>query len=99
MKKLIFPLFFAAANLVLGQTESILASDQAANAYEELPELNASEILRDDILNGPYHKVREEVPTYSGANRFTIDSQFGVSMRKEMKCWLGESTRSMPLPN
>ena len=78
MKKLIFPLFFAAANLVLGQTESILASDQAANAYEELPELNASEILRDDILNGPYHKVREEVPTYSGANRFTIDSQFGV---------------------
>ena len=46
--------------------------------YEELPELKASEILRDDMLTGPYHKVREEVPTYSGANRFTIDSQFGL---------------------
>jgi hypothetical protein len=49
-----------------------------STTYEELPELKASEILRDDILTGPYHHVREEVPTYSGANRFTIDSQFGV---------------------
>jgi hypothetical protein len=46
--------------------------------YEELPELKASEILREDILAGPHHKVREEVPTYSGANRFTIDSDFGA---------------------
>src|ERR1044072_7841578 len=46
--------------------------------YEELPELKASEILRDTILNGPNHKVREEVPTESGANRFTIDSHFGI---------------------
>src|SRR6266702_3705914 len=49
-----------------------------ASDYEELPELKASEILRPDILQGPNHKVREEVPTYSGANRFTIDSAFGV---------------------
>jgi hypothetical protein len=46
--------------------------------YEDLPELKASEILRETILNGPHHKVREEVPTYSGANHFTIDSHFGV---------------------
>src|SRR5690349_538033 len=46
--------------------------------YEELPELQASEILRDTVLNGPNHKVREEVPTQSGANQFTIDSHFGI---------------------
>src|SRR5437773_3786439 len=46
--------------------------------YEELPELKASEILQETILSGPHHKVREEVPTYSGANHFTIDSDFGV---------------------
>ncbi|HKP03797.1 MAG TPA: hypothetical protein VJU77_10620 [Chthoniobacterales bacterium] len=46
--------------------------------YEELPELKASEILRDTILNGPNHKVREEVTTQSGANHFTIDSHFGI---------------------
>ena len=69
-------LFGAAAKLAVAQTPP--PSPEPANAYEELPELKASEILRDDILTGPYHHVREEVPTYSGANRFTIDSQFGV---------------------
>ena len=69
-------LFGAAAVLAVAQTPP--PSPEPANAYEELPELKASEILRDDILTGPYHHVREEVPTYSGANRFTIDSQFGV---------------------
>jgi hypothetical protein len=53
-------------------------STTPAVAYEELPELKASEILRPEFLQGPHHKVREEVPTYSGANRFTIDSEFGV---------------------
>src|ERR1043165_4733292 len=46
--------------------------------YEELPELKASEILRDTILNGPHHQVREEVTTQSGANHFAIDSHFGI---------------------
>lgn len=47
-------------------------------SYEMLPVLKASEILRADVLNGPHHKVREEVPTFSGANHFTIDSDFGL---------------------
>ena len=47
-------------------------------SYEELPVLKASEILRDDILKGPHHRVQEDVPTYSGTNRFTIESDFGV---------------------
>lgn len=46
--------------------------------YEELPELQASDILKPEFLSGPHHKVREEVPTSSGANQFTIDSDFGV---------------------
>jgi len=49
-----------------------------ASDYEELPELKASDILRPEILQGPNHKVRDEVSTSSGANRFSIDSTFGV---------------------
>src|SRR5438874_3885877 len=78
MKKIFVLLFSAATSLVLAQTGPAPSPAEAANAYEELPELKASEVLREDVLTGPYHHVREEVPTYSGANRFTIDSQFGV---------------------
>ena len=46
--------------------------------FEELPVLNASEILLPEFLTGPHHKVREPVPTRFGANQFTIDSDFGV---------------------
>lgn len=69
-------LSLAVANLVSGQTapEPAVVVDN----FEELPVLKASEILQDAYLTGPYHKVREEVPTYSGANRYSIDSDFGV---------------------
>ena len=60
------------------QTPQPGAIPRAEAAFEELPLLKASDILRPDILTGPHHKVREEVPTYSGANQFTIDSDFGV---------------------
>jgi hypothetical protein len=33
---------------------------RAEAAFEELPVLNASDILRPDVLTGPHHKVREE---------------------------------------
>ena len=46
--------------------------------FEELPELKASEILKPEILKGPNYTVRESVPTSSGMNQFTIDSEFGV---------------------
>lgn len=51
---------------------------RAEAAFEELPVLNASEILRPEFVAGPHHKLREPVPTYFGANQFTIDSDFGV---------------------
>ncbi len=59
-------------------TVPVAVAVEAATAYEELPELKASEILRADVLNGPYHKVREEVIPHSGANRYAIDSRFGA---------------------
>jgi hypothetical protein len=64
--------------LVQGQTSEPSAIPRAVAAFEELPVLNASDILQPDFLTGPHHKVREEVPTSSGANQFTIDSDFGV---------------------
>jgi len=45
--------------------------------FEEPPVLNASEILQPDYDAGPHYKVQELVPTYAGANRYKIDSDFG----------------------
>jgi len=66
----------AAANFSFAQTEP--SPLDAANTYEELPEFKASEILRPEFLQGEHFKVAETVPTFSGANRFSIDSDFGV---------------------
>ncbi len=66
---------YALACFTLAQS---VARATALPNYEQPPKLKASEILRPEFLKGPYHHVREEVSTYSGANRFTIDSEFGV---------------------
>ncbi len=49
-----------------------------APPFEEPPTLRAGDILRPEYMAGPHHRVREAVPTYAGANWFTIDSDFGV---------------------
>src|SRR4051794_29608007 len=67
-------ILFLVAHSLRAQSVSLPTNSE----YEELPELKASEILPDTILNGPHHKVREEVTTESGANRFTIESDFGI---------------------
>src|SRR3954453_10957968 len=67
----------AVAKFAEAQAEPTPPSAEGAT-YEELPELKASEILRPDVLDGPHHKVREEVFPDSGANRFTIDSHYGL---------------------
>ena len=46
--------------------------------YEPLPTLDASVILQPQYFHGPNFTVRNPVPTYSGSNRYTIDSDFGV---------------------
>jgi hypothetical protein len=63
---------------VAAQTTEPFEVRRTEAAFEELPVLNASEILRPEFLAGPHHKVREPVPTSFGANQFTIDSDFGV---------------------
>jgi hypothetical protein len=47
-------------------------------AYEPLPTLDASKILLPQYFQGPNFIVRNPVPTYSGSNHYTIDSDFGV---------------------
>jgi hypothetical protein len=60
------------------QTTEPAADEINAANYEELPELKASEILRPEFLQGDHFKVAEPVPTFSGANRFSIESDVGV---------------------
>ena len=64
------------ANFAFAQSEPSPQTAEVSNSYEELPELQANSILRPEILAGPHHKVREPVPTYSGTNHFTIDSEW-----------------------
>lgn len=54
------------------------AAIAAPAGYETLPTLNASTILQPQYLQGANFLVRNPVPTYSGSNRYTIDSDFGV---------------------
>ncbi len=69
---------FSLTAVVSAPAQEVCHFAGGTEAYETLPELKASEILRPEFLSGPHFKVREEVPTYSGANRFMIDSDFGV---------------------
>lgn len=55
-----------------------LAAQTTPPAYDPQPQLKASEILQLPYLASPLHKVREEVSTSLGVNRYVIDSQFGV---------------------
>src|SRR5262245_34445864 len=50
----------------------------AQEPNEVPPILKASDILKPELLAGPNYKVREQVPTNSGANRFSIDSEYGA---------------------
>jgi hypothetical protein len=62
----------------LAQTTEPVEVRRAEAAFEELPELKASEILKPELLKGPHYVVRDPVPTASGMNQFTIDSDFGL---------------------
>ena len=62
----------------LAQTPEPFEVRRAEAVFEELPVLNANEILRPEFLSGPHYKVRDAVPTYLGANQFAIDSDFAV---------------------
>ena len=78
LKILTVALVISAAITCPAQSPGPSATVTAASDFEELPELKASEILKPEILKGPNYTVREPVPTSSGMNQFTIDSEFGV---------------------
>jgi hypothetical protein len=75
---------FAATVLLHAQVQSPSptaepsATAAPVTTYEPLPTLDASVILQPQYFHGPNFTVRNAVPTYSGSNRYTIDSDFGV---------------------
>ena len=77
-KLLIIVLALDPALQCLAQTPEPFEVRRAEVAFEELPEIKASEILKPELLKGPHYVIRDPVPTASGMNQFTIDSDFGV---------------------
>src|SRR6516164_5335791 len=75
---ILMALMLGAAFPCFAQTPEPFEVRHAEAAFEELPELKASEILKPELLKGPHYVVRDPVPTASGMNQFTIDSDFGV---------------------
>src|SRR5882724_5892894 len=76
--KILMALMLSASLQCLAQTPEPFEVRRAEAAFEELPELKASEILKPELLKGPQYVIRDPVPTASGMNQFTIDSDFGV---------------------
>src|SRR5207245_841742 len=68
MTQPIFSLALALAATVqcLAQTPEPTEIRRAEVAFEELPELKASEILKPELLKGPHFVVRDPVPTAAG---------------------------------
>lgn len=77
-RNLLLALTLSATFQCLAQTPEPFEVRRAEPVFEELPELKASEILKPELLKGPHYVVRDPVPTSSGMNQFTIDSDFGV---------------------
>jgi len=77
-RNLFLALTLSATLPCLAQTPEPFEVRRAEAVFEELPELQASEILKPEFLKGPHFAVREPVPTSAGMNQFTIDSDFGV---------------------
>lgn len=78
MNRNLLALTLGATFQCLAQTPEPFEVGRAEPVFEELPELKASEILNPELLKGPHYVVRDPVPTGSGMNQFTIDSDFGV---------------------
>lgn len=74
------PIYVAAALFAnIARLSAQVAAPPAPTVpFEPLPTLNASAILQPQYLAGANFTVRNPVPTYSGSNQYTIDSDFGV---------------------
>ena len=54
------------------------SASSTPEAFESLPTFSATTILQPQYLAGPNFTVQNPVPTYSGSNQYTIDSDYGV---------------------
>ena len=54
------------------------STSSTPEVFESLPTLDASVILQPQYAAGPNFTVQNPVPTYSGSNQYTIDSDYGV---------------------
>ncbi len=79
----------------LAQTPEPFEVRRAEAAFEELPVLNASEILRPEILAGPHHKANRFPPTSAQTSSRSIPNSACLK-RMVTKCWFVGSTRLMP---
>lgn len=50
----------------------------AVTVYEGYPVLTASELLRPEVVKGPYHTIMEAVPTQGFANQYTLQTNWGT---------------------
>src|SRR5438034_11713469 len=75
--KILMALMLGASLQCLAQTPEPFEVRRAEAAFEELPELKATEILKPELLKGPHYVIRDPGPTASGMNQLTIDSDFG----------------------
>lgn len=72
---------------------TIHAQEISPSAYEIAPVFRSSEILPEELLIGPYHRVREQAPSDGYLTVFTIDTAFGVYPcmgRRELERFIGE---------
>src|SRR5437016_14606939 len=76
--KILMALMLSASLQCLAQTPEPFEVRRAEAAFEEQPELKASEILKPELLKGPHYVIRDPVPTAYGMNQFTVDWDFGV---------------------
>ena len=70
---------FAVAACLAGSPSALWAGtpDDGSVPYEAPPVFEASALVSEDLLSGPYHKLRTEVPVKSYMMEFTIASEFG----------------------
>ena len=76
--KTILKTSFAHAALVSLICASSLSAQDPAATHEGYPILKASELLKPEVLKGPYHTVMEAVPTQGFANQYTVQTNWGV---------------------
>lgn len=73
--------FFTISALPLSAQQAELppaAANQAANqGVEQPPTLQASQVLRPEIVRGPHHLVMENIPTAGFLNQYSVQSDFG----------------------